>query len=292
LAISFVGAAASTAGAVTIATSTSAVTLPSGLASGDLLIIAVHRTHDYPLTSATPTGYTFLRNIIDAGTTPNAAQSDIYYKVCTGSEGTSGPTFTTATATRWVVHAAAYRGASTTTPLTAESGQGHTTPSSTTHDAPTITNSNSAGWAVYAGGARGTASPVSWTPPIGMTERLDTDLAVANTSNVWATWADSAGTVATGSATYSGTTSGATPTATAWAAFINPQPVFGPPTGLTANPVSSTEIDLSWDAAYTATGYDVERDGVLVATNVATTSYSDTSLTPNTLYSYRVRSVQ
>lgn len=64
------------------------------------------------------------------------------------------------------------------------------------------------------------------------------------------------------------------------------------PTGLAATPVSASQIDLSWNSVSGATGYDVERDSVIVATNVATTSYNDTGLTAATLYTYRVRAVK
>ena len=74
--------------------------------------------------------------------------------------------------------------------------------------------------------------------------------------------------------------------------LIDPAAVFGAPTGLTATPVSSTAIDLSWSAVPTATGYDVERDTVVIATDVAATTYSDTGLTASTAYDYRVRAVK
>lgn len=63
-----------------------------------------------------------------------------------------------------------------------------------------------------------------------------------------------------------------------------------PPAGLTATPISSTRIDLSWTAAANATGYDIERGGSVIATGVVSTTYSDTGLSPSTSYSYRVRS--
>ena len=71
-----------------------------------------------------------------------------------------------------------------------------------------------------------------------------------------------------------------------------------PPTGLTASPLSGTQITLSWTASTDnvgVTGYQVERcQGagctafVLIATPT-TTSYGDPGLTPGTSYSYRVR---
>ena len=62
------------------------------------------------------------------------------------------------------------------------------------------------------------------------------------------------------------------------------------PAGLTATPVSSTQINLSWTASTDnvgVTGYKVYRGGVLVG-NPTTTSYNDTGLTASTSYSYTV----
>lgn len=65
------------------------------------------------------------------------------------------------------------------------------------------------------------------------------------------------------------------------------------PEGLVATPVSTTQINVSWNAvAGTNVRYDVERDGVIVANKISATSYADTGLTPGTLYSYRVRAAQ
>lgn len=66
---------------------------------------------------------------------------------------------------------------------------------------------------------------------------------------------------------------------------------FGAPTGLVATPIASDRIDLSWDPVAGATGYDIERDGVVIAEYVVGNFYSDTGLTPDTTYSYRVRTV-
>jgi fermentation-respiration switch protein FrsA (DUF1100 family) len=73
---------------------------------------------------------------------------------------------------------------------------------------------------------------------------------------------------------------------------IGPAAVFGVPTGLATTPVSSTEIDLDWNPVFEATGYDVERDAVVIALDVATNAYSDTGLSPSTTYDYRVRAVK
>ena len=66
---------------------------------------------------------------------------------------------------------------------------------------------------------------------------------------------------------------------------------WGAPQNLQAIAVSTSEIDLSWEAVPSATGYDVERNGVVIATDVADTSYQDTGLASSTSYTYRVRAV-
>ncbi|MEV5716135.1 discoidin domain-containing protein [Amycolatopsis mediterranei] len=62
------------------------------------------------------------------------------------------------------------------------------------------------------------------------------------------------------------------------------------PAGLTAGTATATSVPLTWGAATDnvgVTGYDILRNGTAVATS-ATTSYTDTALTPNTSYTYAV----
>src|SRR6266446_1519389 len=62
------------------------------------------------------------------------------------------------------------------------------------------------------------------------------------------------------------------------------------PTGLTASPVSISQINLSWTSSTDnvgVTGYRVFRNGSQIA-QVTGTSYSNTGLTPATTYSYTV----
>jgi hypothetical protein len=64
------------------------------------------------------------------------------------------------------------------------------------------------------------------------------------------------------------------------------------PTGVTASAVSATQIDLGWTHSTDTvgvTGYTIYRDGaVLTTVGSATSSYQDTSASPNTTYSYTV----
>jgi fibronectin type 3 domain-containing protein len=59
------------------------------------------------------------------------------------------------------------------------------------------------------------------------------------------------------------------------------------PTGLTATAVSSSQINLSWNASTGATGYNIYRAGVLLTTTT-TTSYQNISLSAGTQYCYTV----
>ena len=62
------------------------------------------------------------------------------------------------------------------------------------------------------------------------------------------------------------------------------------PTNLTATSMSSTEIDLSWDASTDdvgVEGYKIYRDGIHIE-NTTTTSFSDTGLISETRYCYTV----
>jgi chitodextrinase len=66
------------------------------------------------------------------------------------------------------------------------------------------------------------------------------------------------------------------------------------PTGLTATAVSSSQINLSWNASTDnvgVTGYRVYRDGALIATLGNVTTYQDTGLSASTTYSYTVQAL-
>lgn len=80
------------------------------------------------------------------------------------------------------------------------------------------------------------------------------------------------------------------PTPTPTPPPIDTQPPTAP-TNLTANPVSSSQINLSWNPStdnIAVSGYDVYRNSTKVAT-ITTTSYGDTGLSPSTTYTYFVK---
>jgi glucose/arabinose dehydrogenase/chitodextrinase len=66
------------------------------------------------------------------------------------------------------------------------------------------------------------------------------------------------------------------------------------PTGLQAAVVTARRVDLSWNAAADnrgVTNYEIYRDGALLATTGAVTSYSDTTASPQTTYEYTVKAL-
>lgn len=89
-----------------------------------------------------------------------------------------------------------------------------------------------------------------------------------------------------------------------WAGATTLNVVPSPPVGLTANVFNSSQIDLSWtvpndDGGAPITGYDIERSidngnmwsTIISNTNSTGTTYSDTGLSPNTTYTYRVSAI-
>jgi len=70
--------------------------------------------------------------------------------------------------------------------------------------------------------------------------------------------------------------------------IITPPLVVPAPTNPRTTIVSSTEIDIVWDAVVGATQYFLYRDGVLIATSAALL-HNDDSLTAATKYAYSVK---
>jgi parallel beta-helix repeat protein len=127
------------------------------------------------------------------------------------------------------------------------------------------------GYRVYRGGVL-----------VGSTDNTgyaDTALLASTTYNYTVTAYDAAGNESAQSAAVSATT---LPEADTQAPTV--------PTGLSAVAVSSSRIDLTWNASsdnVAVTGYRVYRGGVLLA-SAAGTSYSDTGLSGATTYTYAV----
>jgi chitodextrinase len=66
------------------------------------------------------------------------------------------------------------------------------------------------------------------------------------------------------------------------------------PANLTATAATSSRVDLSWSASSDdvgVTGYEISRNGAVLTTTGAVTSYADTSVAASTSYSYSVRAL-
>lgn len=65
----------------------------------------------------------------------------------------------------------------------------------------------------------------------------------------------------------------------------------GVPQNVVATATGKTTITVTWTAFTGATGYDIERDAVIVAANHPASPFNDSGLTPDTEYTYRVRAL-
>lgn len=106
----------------------------------------------------------------------------------------------------------------------------------------------------------------------------------ATVTTTWGTWTGTATAVRETAATATTTWGTWTATATGTVAKNVPQNVVATPTG-------KTTISVTWTTLAGATAYDIERDGLVIVSDHPASPYNDTGLTPNTLYSYRVRAV-
>jgi hypothetical protein len=111
----------------------------------------------------------------------------------------------------------------------------------------------------------------------------------ATTATAWGTWTATAtvafieryGTITSSWGLWSASAAATVFTPAAWGI---PQNVLATTTGITT-------ITVTWDAIPAATGYDIERNGAVIKLDHLTSPYNDSGLSPDTLYSYRVRAV-
>jgi fibronectin type 3 domain-containing protein len=142
-------------------------------------------------------------------------------------------------------------------------------------------------WSEPTGGAasyeleRGTSATGPWGAPVTITGRSHTDTGLAAGTSYW--YRVRAKNAADVPGTYSPTRTAST--------------LASPPGGPTYSAVSATSVTLSWTAGEGATRYNVERSigssgtWSLVASSLAGTSFTSSSLTPNTVYWFRISAV-
>jgi hypothetical protein len=219
--------------AVSVNTTTATSNMPTGWAAGDLLIWFLDSNQDSTQTATTPSGWTLLRSTSDVGASPVGSTMKIFWKIA--ATGDTAPSSTLSPAAQNMSQIVAYRGVDRGSPFLtenaiAEAGAGTTT----VHSAPALTNTDPAAWGIFHATNRGNASPATWTPGTGLTERTDVESSLGTSANVASETSDTNGPAAVGSATYSGTSSSGTAIATMWAAFLrpakNPRPVAAPTT--------------------------------------------------------------
>lgn len=140
-----------------------------------------------------------------------------------------------------------------------------------------------------------TISSTASTATVAFQEKFGTLLAQATgTQTVGGAAATTGGAVAASDSTLAATGQATTTTTAALAANATltvGSTTLATPTGLTATPTSPTEVTLDWSDVVDATSYDVERNSVVIA-RVTASTYVDSGLTPETSYTYRVRSVK
>ena len=229
-------------------------------ASGGATSYRVERTSDGGITWM-PAGTTALTTFNDIGLTPATVYG--YRVFATNAGGDSAPS-ATATAT------------TTVAPPAAPTEVSATAVSSTRIDLTWTASSGATGYRVE----RSTNGGASWTTAGTTPSAAFQDIGLASaTTYTYRVVATNAG-------------GDSAPSATASATTLDPPPPA--PTGLTATPVSSVQIDLTWQASAGATSYRVERSTnggsswVTAGTTPGTTSFSDTGLTAATTYTYRV----
>ncbi len=143
---------------------------PNGTVAGDVMVAAiVVRPETATITS--PNGWTLVRRVNNAATTPSALA--VYVRVAAGGEpGSWDWTFSSSSGSAGGI--ATFLGVDTTSPVHVESGQN--TASGLTHATPSV-NVTAADAMVFT--AHAFTSSASWIPPAGMTEAFD----VANTAS-------------------------------------------------------------------------------------------------------------
>ncbi|HEU0188729.1 MAG TPA: DUF6701 domain-containing protein [Gallionella sp.] len=141
------------------------IQVPTGTVAGDVMIAAIATTPStVPITA--PAGWTLIQAITQATATSNRVST--YYRVATAAEPASYTWTLSAAHTGAAGGIVSYSGVDTTTPVDVSAGAA--TPSALTHAAPTITTTVANDMLVT---VHEYASARSWTPPVGMTERVD-----------------------------------------------------------------------------------------------------------------------
>lgn len=152
-------------------TTSMVVNKPSGVVSGELLVLLVNQRATAAVFTP-PTGWT------QVGVMSNTGKTQVWYRVADGTEGTTF-TVTSNTSANAVIGCLRFSNASTTTAPTFTSATGNSTTATT--PAATVATGGSIVLGVFAGG---NANQSNVVPPSGYTEVFDIRGAVS-TTNPW-----------------------------------------------------------------------------------------------------------
>ncbi len=155
---------------------TLSINVPAGTMAGDVMIAAIATTPS-GVTITAPAGWTPIQAITQAVATSNRVST--YYRVATASEPASYRWTLTASHAGATGGIASYIGVDNANPIDVSAGQA--TPSGTNHAAPSITTTVAGDMLVT---VHEYASARSWSPPAGMTERVDIASRSGNTAGV------------------------------------------------------------------------------------------------------------
>jgi Family of unknown function (DUF6701) len=148
------------------------IAVPAGTSNNDVMIAAI-AVRPSTITIGAPSGWTFLLRTDQAA--GNSNSQSIYYRVATASEPASYTwTFSGGTHTGAVGGILSYSGVDTTSPIDVSGG--NTTASSTSHTANSVTTTVANAMLIS---THSYSSAQNWTPPAGMTERVDVFSTVA-----------------------------------------------------------------------------------------------------------------
>lgn len=145
------------AGAVT--ENTASPSLPGGTTAGDLILVIVHSA---TVATAAASGYTQLGTYLDGG---GNSQTTVLYRVATGSDS-----ITLTGLTSYVTYVSAYTGVDSAAFVSAATAN-----AAGTFTCPSVTATRAGSYLVcsLATETYGGVGPITWTPPGGMTERVD-----------------------------------------------------------------------------------------------------------------------
>ena len=191
---------------LTSGVTSASLTLPPGIATGDLLIAWLGFTNAASNIAGLNGWSQFTWSPQVDGTTHTTAA---YWKIA--GPGEANPTVTWSTTSKGVFAAAAYRGVDTTAPIAASAGLPCDTKSAATVRTPVVVTPRSDTWAVSLALSRTSVTAsraVTWSADPSLAERVDANNGAAGSSPwVGVEIADSAGPVASGSHSYVATPS-------------------------------------------------------------------------------------